>query len=242
MQITPAIVWWITSLWLLVAGGGFIHNAAAATRALESHTHIRLTAETFLRDHHRKRSGRTEITARAIDRRVQLPKCATPLQAFLPPGGRTDGSATIGVRCGGPKSWRLFVVVDVAIFASVPVLTRDIARGETLTREDLRLDQRNTARGLRHHVKSIAALVGQRARRPLKAGDPVQTHHIARPHWIQKGQRITLVAKTGGINVRMAGIALNDGALGDTVRARNTRSQRVVEGVIIARGVIEVPM
>ncbi|GAB4365224.1 MAG: hypothetical protein Kow0060_22580 [Methylohalobius crimeensis] len=39
-------------------------------------------------------------------------------------------------------------------------------------------------------------------------------------------------ARGGGLDVRMGGHALMDGGLGERIRVRNDRSQRVVEGVV----------
>jgi flagella basal body P-ring formation protein FlgA len=38
----------------------------------------------------------------------------------------------------------------------------------------------------------------------------------------------------------MAGVALQDGAVGDRIQARNSNSRRVVEGIVGADGIIRV--
>lgn len=76
--------------------------------------------------------------------------------------------------------------------------------------------------------------------RPLPAGAVLTPAAIASPRIIQRGDRVLLTADVGGISVRVGGQALMHGTLGDRVRVRNLSSQRVVEGLVLADGTIDI--
>ena len=57
---------------------------------------------------------------------------------------------------------------------------------------------------------------------------------------IEKGQTIELIHRRGGVQVSMTGQALGTAARGETLRARNLSSGRVVEGRVLSDQQIEV--
>lgn len=62
------------------------------------------------------------------------------------------------------------------------------------------------------------------------------------PRLVRKGDLVTLLAEIAGVNVRMTGKALADGAAGTSIQVSNLSSQRVIEGTVIAEGVVKVRM
>lgn len=59
---------------------------------------------------------------------------------------------------------------------------------------------------------------------------------------IHRGQQVTLIAGSGGFQVRMSAVAPSDGRLADRIRVQNLSSQRVVEGIVRSDNVVEVPL
>jgi len=51
---------------------------------------------------------------------------------------------------------------------------------------------------------------------------------------------VTLRAQTNALQIRVAGKALMDGALGQRIRVQNTASGRVVEGLVRSAELVEV--
>jgi flagella basal body P-ring formation protein FlgA len=59
---------------------------------------------------------------------------------------------------------------------------------------------------------------------------------------VQRGEQVILVAQAGSMEVRMNGMAMEDATLGDKIKVKNSSSNRVVEGVVQAPGVVQVTM
>ena len=54
------------------------------------------------------------------------------------------------------------------------------------------------------------------------------------------GQQVRLVAQVGALTVEALGTALQSGQVGDTIKARNVTSERIVTGRLIDANTVEV--
>jgi flagella basal body P-ring formation protein FlgA len=57
---------------------------------------------------------------------------------------------------------------------------------------------------------------------------------------VQRGQAVTLMADTDGMQVRMAGRALTDGLVNQRVKVQNLSSGKIVEGIARSEQVVEI--
>ncbi|MFQ5635108.1 MAG: flagellar basal body P-ring formation chaperone FlgA, partial [Gammaproteobacteria bacterium] len=69
-------------------------------------------------------------------------------------------------------------------------------------------------------------------RRDVRAGKPVTPGMLETPALVKRGQQVTLEARSGGMVVRMAGVAKADGIKGEVIAVENSNSQRVVHAVV----------
>jgi flagella basal body P-ring formation protein FlgA len=107
-----------------------------------------------------------------------------------------------------------------------------IARGDTVTAEDLttlkvREDLLRPAT-----ITDPGAIVGMAAKVALRANQPVGNADLQKPLAVSRGALVTLVLNSHGMALTALGRAMDQGSLGDTVRVTNTHSNLTVEGVI----------
>ncbi|RJQ45331.1 MAG: flagella basal body P-ring formation protein FlgA [Gammaproteobacteria bacterium] len=186
------------------------------------------------------RQGEQEVSTGALDPRLQLSRCATPLEAFAANGTRyIAGAGSVGVRCAAPKPWSVYVPVQVTRYAEVVVAARSLARGTQLAADDVRLARREI-RGATDYFTDVQHVIGKQVKRPL-GGDAVLTAQVIElPRLVRREQRVTILVLGEGVEVRMAGEARGDAAQGEPVKVRNLISKRIVEGVATAPGVVTV--
>jgi len=201
---------------------------------------IRAAAAEFLKAQTHDAGITTEIQAGTLDPRLHLPRCEQALQAFQAPGARSVGNTTVGVRCSSGSPWSIYVPVHVAASAEVMIVNRPVPRGVTLSAADLRSERRDLAALPYGYVLHAKHAAGQRVTRSLSEGTVLTPNVLAAPQWVKRGERVTVLAQSGGMEIRMTGEALMDGTEGTMVRVRNLNSARVVEGTVIAQGVIQV--
>ena len=85
-------------------------------------------------------------------------------------------------------------------------------------------------------------VVGQQLRYSLAMGTALTPRSLKQQKIVQRGEQVILVAQAGSMEVRMNGMAMEDAILGDKIKVKNSSSNRVVEGVVQAPGVVQVTM
>lgn len=180
------------------------------------------------------------ITAGHLDPRLRLAACGEGLEAFTPPGQRNVGFTTVGVRCSTPVAWTVYVQATVELMQPVLVLRHALPRGTVLSATDVEVVEQDVARLTFGYVVELKDVIGMTLRRSVTAGAVLHTGLIQQPTSIRRNERVTILGLIGGIEVRMEGQALMDGAKGDVIRVRNLSSGRDIEGVVVAPGVVQV--
>lgn len=125
-----------------------------------------------------------------------------------------------------PVSGRLYTTIEV------PVLNHAVGRGDTVIAEDItmlrvREDQIRPAT-----ITDPGAIVGMAAKVALRANQPIPNGDLQKPLAVSRGALVTMVLDFRGMALTAQGRAVDQGALGDTVRVTNTHSNLTVEGVI----------
>jgi len=114
----------------------------------------------------------------------------------------------------------------------VPVLTRPLGQNDLVGANDFTLLRKRASEVQPGTVTEPQRLVGMAATRPLRAGDMIQSHDVARPILVPRGETVTIILQTPYMTLTASGKALENGALGDTVRVENTRSNKILFGVV----------
>lgn len=182
------------------------------------------------------------LTVADLDPRLRLSQCGEPLQLSAPGGSNRSASVTIQVRCPAPRPWSIYVPARASALGPVVVLARPVAIGAPLGEADLRLEERELHGLGGGHFSDPGPLVGKTLRRAIAPGQPLVPAALANPAMVRRGERVVLVARAGGLDVRMPGEALRDAAAGESVSVRNLSSDRVVVGRVVGSGTVEVPM
>ncbi len=213
-----------------------------AAQNYESHQAIRDAALAHARKLAAQFPGKIKVSTSPLDRRLRLPACDRPLQAYNSPNGLRPGRGVVGVRCEGSHPWKLYVGVQIATLQPVVVLARPVARNQLLQAADLKTEWRDTSRLHRAYYTrdDLPALRGMKARRALPAGQVLNPTLLGLRQLVWRGARVEILARHGALQVRMAGKALQNGSRGQRIRVRNLSSGREISGEVIASGVIQV--
>lgn len=125
---------------------------------------------------------------------------------------------------------------------SVPVISRSFKAGEIITEGDL--EWKNVAiRDLSpSHLTQLATMVGKTTRRPMKAGRLLTGNDVETPKAVNKNEIVTMKATSDFLRLSATGRALENGAVGESIRIMNTQTSQVVTGVIQEDGSITVAM
>ncbi len=217
-------------------------STAPLAQPIQSLESITEAVETFLLDETAHSASEVVVEVGRIDSRLRLSQCELPLEAYWPDAARRVGNVAVGVRCESPSSWSLFVRARLELREEVLVSSRPLSRGARLTAEDMELVSQDISRLNQGYFTEPQALIGSVLTRPIRAGT-VYTPALAKAaSVIKRGQRVSILAQSEHIQVRMEGEALSDGAVGDVIRVRNLSSRQEVEAVVVGPGLVQVRM
>lgn len=196
---------------------------------------IRQAAEAYVALHVAQNA---EVSAAALDPRVQLPACEGALKSDAA-SVASRGAQSVEVRCDSP-AWKLYVPVRIRETHWVLVARRALARGERLTPDLFQLESRDAGTLGYGYLDDASAISGKALRRPLPAGAVLTPDLVEAQRAVRRGERVTLIGRAGSVEVRTQGKALADGADGDSIAVENANSRRVVQGIVRGAGVVEV--
>jgi len=226
---------------LFIFAGGMAAAARAAPVAAQSHDAIEVAIQRFVAASLRGDYVSFQAKVGALDPRLRLAPCGTALRSFLPPGSRLPGNATVGVTCDDQRSWTIYVPVAVKVTSKVAVMERLVTRGSAIGAGDIGLELRELGTA-QTYLRDPAQLIGKMAKRSLAAGVAVTPEMVAAPLLVRRGQQVVIVANIPGVDVRMQGVAMNEGGAGDRIQVRNQLSKRIVEATVVDVGVAQVAM
>jgi flagella basal body P-ring formation protein FlgA len=139
---------------------------------------------------------------------------------------------------GGPASVSTVGAPAMAVAArgNVEVLTwsRSLQAGEVIQPTDLVWAKAavapNDAPG------DADAIIGQAAKRPLRAGAIVQAHDVATAQVIKAGDLVTVTYDADGVSLSMQGKAMGSAGVGETLAVQNPLSKKIVQTVASGPG------
>ncbi len=210
--------------------------SATANNARQDLGQIVRVVENFVRNESAGLPGQVSFSVTALDSRLSLPACPAP-EAFLPAGSRLWGRSTVGVRCVSGTSWTVYTSVQVEISGEYVVTARPIARGESVTLQDLASMRGDLAKLPTGIVVDAMQAVGKQLSISMGAGQPVRHDMLKSPNVVVQGQGVKLVSEGPGFRVSTEGQALANAADGQSVQVRSPSGQ-TVSGIARPGGVV----
>ncbi|MGF1591686.1 MAG: flagellar basal body P-ring formation chaperone FlgA [Kiloniellaceae bacterium] len=140
---------------------------------------------------------------------------------------------------GEPKA-RLAITGRAVQLVEVPVLRRGLKPGEVIRERDIEWMSVQANRLTRTTVVESATMVGMSPRRPIRALDVIRTTDLQTPVVVSKNSLVTIRLQTERMELTVQGRAMENGAEGDVVRVMNTKSNTVVNAVVVDGGTVVV--
>lgn len=121
----------------------------------------------------------------------------------------------------------------------VPTLTRKVNKGETIMASDIgsmEVNEKLLSRGL---LTDESIIIGKGAARAIMPNKPLTAQMLVAATVITKGSNVTAIYKSNALTLQNTVTAMEDGAMGETIRLKNTESNRVIHGRITAANTVE---
>jgi len=166
---------------------------------------------------------------------AKLPRCDQPLHLTLSEPTQPVGRLSVTLECHQPKYWKARGRAEVAIFLPLVVAKHPLSRHQTITRSDLSLKRSDLA-NLRHkYFTDIDAVVGLNSRRKISAGKIISPRMVEAPQLVERNEEVIIEARMGTMTAKMKGVALESGAMGESIRVRNLSSDKEIFATVIGQ-------
>jgi flagella basal body P-ring formation protein FlgA len=181
-----------------------------------------------------------KIIVDRIDPRLKLPECAQPLTVFAHKGKIKLGRNSIGVSCKGKQPWNIFHTATISAYEKIVVLNQAVQRGEILTPQHVRLENREISRLRSGFFTDFNQVINKQAKRNFSSGKVLTVKNLTEPNLIKRGQKITIAATSPGFTIEMSGLAMQNGIKGQRIAVKNENSNRIIQATVIQPGLVNV--
>lgn len=226
-----------------LAGLGFAFGAlqdgvAAPTPSWQDLAEVGSLARQYVERNVAEPGGRLVVSVVPPDSRLRLPACPK-LNVEPVEGQRLWGWTQVRVRCPGEAGWSLNLRTRVQVFAPAVLTRRTVSPGRIIEADDVVTAEIDLTSNPRTPLRDTSQVVGRVARVGLGSGQAVIAEHLRSPVVVKRGAQVEVTATIGQVTVTASGTALEDGAVGDTIRVKGSGG-RLLEGVVSGEGRVTV--
>lgn len=125
-------------------------------------------------------------------------------------------------------------------FIEVPVTSRFIKAGEIILTGDITAVKTKVSRLRENYITSEDDIIGMQAKKHLSLGSLIKMSELSRPVVIKMHDPVNIIYTSGNIDLKISGISLGNGAVGDTLRVKNEDTGAVMLGRIINKNTVQV--
>lgn len=128
----------------------------------------------------------------------------------------------------------------IALRYRVPVLAHRLDSGTVIGASDIDWIDVAEERVNDSIITEDKQLIGRELRHATLEGELLRTNDVLPPRLVTRGSMVTMRIENSFMSITAQGRALQDGAVGETVRVMNLQSNRVIEGQVDSSGAVVV--
>ncbi len=196
-------------------------------------------AESFLRTQTSSLPGEVRITVAPPDPRLTLAACAAAPQGFLPGNSRLWGNTLIGMRCGAPKTWTVYLQAHIAVFGNYVVSTANLHQGQLIQISQLTMVKGELTQLPADTLTDPEQAQGKQLMAGLPAGAALRASMLRSQSAVEQGQPVTVLSRGQGFEIEATGHAITTAQAGHLVEVKVENGQ-IVSGIADAHGIVHI--
>ncbi len=155
---------------------------------------------------------------------------------------RSDGRfhALLSASAGTSDAQQISVYGRIQILKTVPVLSRNFAKGEIISALDIDWIEMPVHDLRQNTVMSEGKMIGTEVKSNLQAGKPISHRSLRTPLMVKKGKLVTMSFRKSGLSLTIRGRAMADGSIGSVVPVINLQSKRTIHAEVISKDAVRV--
>lgn len=135
---------------------------------------------------------------------------------------------------------KAYVSVKIEVLKQVLVAKNKIQKKKTIALEDITIETKDVALYPNKYFEDETELIGKMSNALIPKGSVILEWMVKEKPAVNKGDKIRLLAREGGVEVWASGVALEDGQIGEEINVRRSGSREKLDGKILSSEIIEV--
>ena len=182
---------------------------------------------------------------------IRFTSMRAPSELFLPYGKLTwrvtpsrpnitdSSSFSIFFKVNGKPANNCTVRGRIEVLTDIAVAAETIRKGMVIKAEHITMKRKNIVTA-DHPIYRPENLIGMQAARTIGAGKIIEQDHITAPPVIATGDLVKVIAGKGNLSISTKGVARSAGIIGDTIRVKNMRSNKLIYARVEGPGMVSV--
>lgn len=182
---------------------------------------------------------------------IRFTSMRAPAEFFLPYGELSwrvtpsrptivdSSSFSIFFKVDGKPATNCTVRGRIEILTDIAVAADTIRKGTVIKAEQITMKRKNIV-AADHPVYRPEDVIGMQAVRTIGSGKVVEQDHITAPPVIASGDMVKVIAGKGHLRISTKGVARSAGIIGDTIRVKNMRSNKLIYARVEGPGMVSV--
>jgi len=187
-------------------------------------------------------SGDINVVIKPIDSRVKFRSCEIPLSYEIPVTTRLNSRMSVDIICADLKPWRASVPFTLKIIKPVLHSKKPITRNTIIQSDMLQVLPTDITLFANSYYTEKRELIGKLITRSVRAGTAITNNCIKEQVLIKKGEIVQILYLAPGFRVSTNGTALSSGTLNEHIKVKNNRTNKVIEGIVLSKGNVQVRM
>lgn len=154
------------------------------------------------------------------------------------PDGRGDGLCLVEIEGKNRRVQNVYVSFRVIKKTRVFVMTENGKRGDVIRRDSVAVRETNLNDRRSAYPSRLEDVVGKTLKKDVPEGTVITSQLLDNPIVIEKGEVVNIIAENSRLVVRAKGRALEKGKMGDSIRVKNTSSDREIYGKVVGDNAI----
>jgi len=227
----------IAVLWLSLLSINALGSDINERQSLAS---ITLQAEAFLAAQVYSSPYPARYKFSRLDSRLNLKPCDSSLDIKFTRADKTMGNTSLTIRCKTPVNWQIHLPVRVDLYDDIAVSKSPLMKGQSIQRAQITFQKKKISSLQQGYFRRSDSLDDFIVKRNLPSST-ILTSAIMEPKlMVASGQRVTIVLKVDGLQIKSTGLALQSARLGQIIKVKNTSSDKIIEGIVSSQGVVNV--
>ncbi len=120
----------------------------------------------------------------------------------------------------------------------VPVLVDTVRKGERIYPWQVSFERKYLKTCPRTGVPEGNEVLNYVALRDLKKGEILKLSYLRRVPLVKRGERVSVIFRSGSIEISFYGEALQNGYIGDRIRVKSLNSGKILIGEVVSEGTV----